>query len=288
MEDQYFVAIKGQSKGPYTIEDIKGLNLIGENLIWRQGLLAWTRADEIEELKDIIRILPSILPKVSPPPLPILSDEIKKANSSESQIKEESDLKRRMIKIYWVKRLNKMLKCLKYTVPLFLTIYCLLAYFDGGFSVLILSNKYSQFTNDYVSSTPYHNPKLYDGLTTPNQIDSAYYTEAGMHYNSLSPDQKRQVFVEQQIDSLMVKYKYREVYSVLGIVEHVDYVEIFKKKPISDYVLKPGIYFTAYHNFLNARMNIAFGITNILIALSIFILSNLLILFIPARSGANA
>lgn len=53
----YHVAINGQSTGPFDISLIKQMaavgEILGETLVWKQGMENWTRADSVNELKGI-------------------------------------------------------------------------------------------------------------------------------------------------------------------------------------------------------------------------------------------
>lgn len=69
----YFIAIKGKKKGPYTFEQLKDLDIYKNTLVWKDGMENWLPAGKIKELEDI-----AIKP---PPPLPkgkISVDEILK------------------------------------------------------------------------------------------------------------------------------------------------------------------------------------------------------------------
>ena len=52
---QYYIAINGQSQGPFTLEDIKTRqDLTLETLIWKPGMAEWRPLREFEELADIL------------------------------------------------------------------------------------------------------------------------------------------------------------------------------------------------------------------------------------------
>lgn len=59
----YFIAIKGKKKGPFTIEQLEDLKIYNNTLVWKEGMEAWLPANKIEELEGI-----AIMPP--PPPLP--------------------------------------------------------------------------------------------------------------------------------------------------------------------------------------------------------------------------
>jgi len=59
---QFYYEQNGQRIGPILIEDIKHLQISGETLVWFEGLLAWTKAEEISEFADYLKKIPPPLP----------------------------------------------------------------------------------------------------------------------------------------------------------------------------------------------------------------------------------
>lgn len=63
---QYFMAVDGKQKGPFTIkvirEMIKDKLIIADSLMWKKGLDTWVKASEITELKDTFDSVPPPLP----------------------------------------------------------------------------------------------------------------------------------------------------------------------------------------------------------------------------------
>lgn len=59
MSKVYFKNVHGKKSSPLSIEDfkIKG-NLYENDLIWREGLLEWTKAKDIEEIRDYALLEP--------------------------------------------------------------------------------------------------------------------------------------------------------------------------------------------------------------------------------------
>ncbi len=62
MSQEFYIAEDGHQTGPFTLEELKSKNIKRNTLIWTEGLVHWTKAEDIPLLKDIL--------KVSPPPLP--------------------------------------------------------------------------------------------------------------------------------------------------------------------------------------------------------------------------
>jgi membrane protease subunit (stomatin/prohibitin family) len=62
----YFIGHNGQQTGPFDLTALKEKAMVGhltrQTLIWRQGLSAWQRAEEVPELRDLFA--------TTPPPLP--------------------------------------------------------------------------------------------------------------------------------------------------------------------------------------------------------------------------
>ena len=63
-ERKYFIAISGEQKGPYSIDEVKSMSLSNDTLVWYKGLKDWT------ELKDIEELCSLVIDEELPPPLP--------------------------------------------------------------------------------------------------------------------------------------------------------------------------------------------------------------------------
>ncbi len=48
--DKYWIIIKDLQKGPYTLEQLKEMSLSPQTPVWREGLVYWTRAYDVDEL----------------------------------------------------------------------------------------------------------------------------------------------------------------------------------------------------------------------------------------------
>jgi hypothetical protein len=62
---EYFIVENNQQKGPFSIEELKEIEITDSTLVWKVGLESWTEAKNIEELNLILKPVPL------PPPLPI-------------------------------------------------------------------------------------------------------------------------------------------------------------------------------------------------------------------------
>lgn len=49
----YYIEIKGQQQGPWTIEELKNMRLTKGTIVWADGMNDWDKIENIEELKDI-------------------------------------------------------------------------------------------------------------------------------------------------------------------------------------------------------------------------------------------
>ncbi len=66
METKYFIAVGGQQQGPYTIDELRGMEIYADTLVWKSGMPDWQPASAVEELSGIVRI-PSTPPQPEPP-----------------------------------------------------------------------------------------------------------------------------------------------------------------------------------------------------------------------------
>jgi hypothetical protein len=71
----YFVALNGQSTGPYNASGLRQLvdqgQLTRNSLVWKEGMANWAAAGTVEELASLFPVAPPPLPaSQSPPPIP--------------------------------------------------------------------------------------------------------------------------------------------------------------------------------------------------------------------------
>lgn len=64
---KYYVAVNGQSSGPFDLKTLETMVEKGEFnkdcLVWKKGMADWVKAETVEELKEILNSLPPALPK---------------------------------------------------------------------------------------------------------------------------------------------------------------------------------------------------------------------------------
>ncbi len=53
MNKEYFIVVNGEQAGPYTFEQLKGMNLTAESKIWYQGLDTWKMLSEVPEYQQL-------------------------------------------------------------------------------------------------------------------------------------------------------------------------------------------------------------------------------------------
>ena len=62
----YYVAVNGQAAGPYDLATLKNMTLAGQftvnSLVWQQGMPAWDKAGNIEELRKLFSSVPPVPP----------------------------------------------------------------------------------------------------------------------------------------------------------------------------------------------------------------------------------
>lgn len=47
---KYWIIVNDQQKGPYTLDQLKEMTLSPQTPVWREGLVYWTRANDVDEL----------------------------------------------------------------------------------------------------------------------------------------------------------------------------------------------------------------------------------------------
>lgn len=52
----YYFYSGSERKGPYTLNEIRSKDLTGDTLVWHDGIENWTKAKELDELKDLFEV----------------------------------------------------------------------------------------------------------------------------------------------------------------------------------------------------------------------------------------
>lgn len=54
MNTEYYIIESGERRGPYTFDALRGLGINKDTLVWRQGLVDWVKASELQELAPLL------------------------------------------------------------------------------------------------------------------------------------------------------------------------------------------------------------------------------------------
>jgi len=68
---KYFIALDGQRRGPFALEQLRDQPIDPATPVWHPGLEDWVRAEEVAELKQLLADLPPPLPP-APPMAPVV------------------------------------------------------------------------------------------------------------------------------------------------------------------------------------------------------------------------
>lgn len=60
---EYFILERNRKRGPFSINDLKKMDINSNTLVWSSGMEYWEKLSDIEDLKDLRRSMP--------PPAPI-------------------------------------------------------------------------------------------------------------------------------------------------------------------------------------------------------------------------
>ena len=69
MSQQFYIAVNGQQTGPFSYDEIKTKNIQRDTLVWTEGLDNWTKAEDIELLKELLQKTPPPIPGVDVKPI---------------------------------------------------------------------------------------------------------------------------------------------------------------------------------------------------------------------------
>ncbi|MDR1859972.1 MAG: DUF4339 domain-containing protein [Bacteroidales bacterium] len=69
MNKTFFIAVDGQQQGPFSIDDLRGLNVSKETLVWQEGWEEWQKAGDTPELAPLFRAAPPTPPTPPTPPV---------------------------------------------------------------------------------------------------------------------------------------------------------------------------------------------------------------------------
>jgi hypothetical protein len=59
---KYYIALDDKKDGPYTLEEVKGIKISRDTLVWKEGMENWQAAKDFEEFKDLFLSIPPPIP----------------------------------------------------------------------------------------------------------------------------------------------------------------------------------------------------------------------------------
>ncbi len=60
---EYYIIVNNAKQGPFSLEELAQKNVTAQTLVWRKGLDDWMKAEELEELNDLLNQMPPETPK---------------------------------------------------------------------------------------------------------------------------------------------------------------------------------------------------------------------------------
>lgn len=75
---KYFIHNGKEQVGPYSLEDLRHIDIKRNCLVWRDGLDDWTKITDLSELNEILKNIPPDIKKShsTPPPISIKKEYI--------------------------------------------------------------------------------------------------------------------------------------------------------------------------------------------------------------------
>ncbi len=58
----YFISKNNSKEGPYTLEEVLAMRLTDDILVWKDGMIAWSKISELPEFKNVVIKTPPSLP----------------------------------------------------------------------------------------------------------------------------------------------------------------------------------------------------------------------------------
>lgn len=79
----YFARINNENRGPYSLEELKSLNLNREDFIWKEGFADWKQVKELEELDSLFSSPPPFTRTVQNSGNTTFAKEVKEVSTTE-------------------------------------------------------------------------------------------------------------------------------------------------------------------------------------------------------------
>ena len=67
---EFFIIKNDEQQGPFTLEQLSGMNIMPDTPVWSEGMPDWTTADKVEELKALVSYAPRVDSPAEPPAMP--------------------------------------------------------------------------------------------------------------------------------------------------------------------------------------------------------------------------
>ncbi len=85
----FFIIKDNKQRGPYTLEELAGIGITSETLVWREGLGTWKPAWQVDELRAILDGKPA--DAAAPPPVEEKEDDIVHDETQPDEAAETAD-----------------------------------------------------------------------------------------------------------------------------------------------------------------------------------------------------
>ena len=67
---EFFIIKNDEQQGPFTVEQLSGMNIMPETPVWAEGMPDWTTADKVAELQPLVAYAPRLDGHDEPPAMP--------------------------------------------------------------------------------------------------------------------------------------------------------------------------------------------------------------------------
>ncbi len=67
---EFFIIRNDEQQGPFTLEQLSGMNIMPETPVWTEGMPEWTTADKVAELQPLVAYAPRLDGQAVPPVMP--------------------------------------------------------------------------------------------------------------------------------------------------------------------------------------------------------------------------
>lgn len=65
---KYYIAVNNQHQGPYSVDELRAMNIAPDTYVWREGMPSWVKATDVEEIRQaMVSPIPEMPGSVPPP-----------------------------------------------------------------------------------------------------------------------------------------------------------------------------------------------------------------------------